>query len=140
VTESVARLVAFGAQAVFLLLDVMDTRLRLRGGESLRELKGCRRPSAGPAAVMRTRTWHPASGDGEARTRCRATTTEGPMGAGNCRSFARFVNRSVNRTLRDSMGRGRRSRRSETGSVLSAEVTAPARDGLRRQRHTSYGS
>jgi hypothetical protein len=40
VAESIPRLVAFGTQAVFLLLHVMDTRLRPRGGESLRELKG----------------------------------------------------------------------------------------------------
>jgi len=40
----------------------------------------------------------------------------------------------------DAARHGRRSRRSETGFVLSAEVTAPARDGLRRERPMSYGS
>ena len=59
---------------------------------------------------------------------------------GNRRSIACSVNRFVNRTLRDSTRRGRRSRRSGMGYVLSAEVTAPARDGLRRQRPMSYGS
>ena len=61
-------------------------------------------------------------------------------GAGIRRSIACSVNRFVNRTRRDSLRRGRRSRRSETGSVLSAEVTAPVRDGLRRERPMSYGS
>ena len=53
-------------------------------------------------------------------------------GAGNCRSIASSVNRFVNRTRRDRTRRGRRNRRSETGSVLSAEVTTPAGDGPRR--------
>jgi hypothetical protein len=57
---------------------------------------------------------------------------KGWEGAGNRRSNACSVNRFVNRTRRDRLRRGRRNRRSEMGSVLSAEVTAPARDGLRR--------
>ena len=61
-------------------------------------------------------------------------------GAGNCRSIACSVNRFVNRTWRDSTRRGRRSRRSETRSVPSAEVIMSGRDCPRRQRHTSYGS
>jgi hypothetical protein len=56
----------------------------------------------------------------------------GKRGGKNCRSLACLVNRFVNRTLRDSARRGRGSRRSEMGSVLSVEVAAPARDGLRR--------
>jgi hypothetical protein len=59
---------------------------------------------------------------------------------GICSSIAWFVNRFVNRTLRDSVRWGRRSRRSEMGSGLSAEVTTPARDSPRRQRLPSYGS
>jgi hypothetical protein len=65
---------------------------------------------------------------------------KGAEGAGNCRSIGSSVNRFVNRMLRDSVKRGRRSRQGETGSVPSAEVTAPARDCLRRQRKMSYGS
>jgi hypothetical protein len=61
-------------------------------------------------------------------------------GCGNCRSRAGFVNRFVNRTRRDSPRRGRRNRSSETGSVLSAEVSTPARDGPRQGRRTSHGS
>ena len=61
-------------------------------------------------------------------------------GAGNRRSIACSVNRFVNRTGRDSSIQGRRSRRSEMGSVLSAEVTEAARDSPRHRRRSSYGS
>jgi hypothetical protein len=78
------------------------------------------------------------------RTRCRAPGdgSHGRMrrGAGNCRSIACSVNRFVNRTQRDRTRRGRRSRPTEMGPGLSAEVTTSARDCPRRQRHTSYGS
>ena len=79
-------------------------------------------------------------GPGNGAVHLGMAATEGWEGCGNCRSIACSVNRFVNRTRRDSSRRGRRSRRSEMGSVLSAEVTTPARDGPRRQRRTSYGS
>jgi hypothetical protein len=41
VADPVPWLVAFSAQAIFPLLDVMDAGLRFRGGESLRELQRC---------------------------------------------------------------------------------------------------
>jgi hypothetical protein len=79
---------------------------------------------ASPDTVPRTQGWQP---------------RKGGKGAGNCRSVTCFVNRFVNWTRRDSTRRGRRSRRSEMESALSAEVTTPARDCPRRQRHMSAG-
>jgi hypothetical protein len=73
------------------------------------------------------------------RTRCgapRMTVAAGREGYGNCRPIAPSVNRFVNRTLRDSVRHRRRSRQSEMGSVLSAEVTTPARDCPRDARDT----
>ena len=125
-----------------------SSRVRGRGWAGQR--RG-RCPGAGLAAVMMARA--PRLGVGHdrrrriararpcrtvawrARTRCRApgmAATEGREGCGNCRSIACSVNRFVNRTRRDSTRRGRRSRQSEMGSVLSAEVTMPARDSPRR--------
>jgi hypothetical protein len=65
---------------------------------------------------------------------------EGQEGYGELQINRLFCKPVCNRTRRDSTRRGRQSRRSETGSVLSAEVTAPARDDARRQRRASYGS
>ena len=85
--------------------------------------------------------WHSLGDSGQGAAHPGMAATEGRGGVrGNCRSIACSVNRFVNRTRRDSLRWGRRIRRSEMGSVLSAEVTAPARDGPRRQRRASYGS
>ena len=50
-----------------------------------------------------------------------------------------FCNRFVNRTRRGNARRVRWSLRSETRYVLFSELTAPATDGPRCQRRTSFG-
>ena len=70
---------------------------------------------------------------------------------GYCRSFKRLLSDVIGRDLSDSQAdspvcKPDAARQHETGptegtgSVLSAKVTAPARDCPRRQRRVSYGS
>jgi hypothetical protein len=132
---------------------------RVRGRGLGRQWRG-RCPGAGPAAVMtgaprpgvghdgRRRVarqgqaaWQSLGDSGHGAARPGMAATNGRGGARETsRSIASSVNRFVNRTRRDNMRRGRRCRRRETGSVPSAEVSAPVRDGPRRGRRSSYGS
>jgi hypothetical protein len=90
--------------------------------------------------VLRPRRWRSLGESGHAAASRDGSDGRARRGAGNCRSIGCSVNRFVNRTLRDSTRRGRRSRQSEMGSVVSIEVTMPVRDCPRRQRPMSYGS
>ena len=66
-----------------------------------------------------------------------ARTSRGPE---TSRSSTGSVNRFVNRTLRDGLRRGRRSRPDANAHRLYAEVGTVTGDGPRRQRRTSHGS